>query len=63
MAFVFNPTTGNLDVVVKDAENFSYRNIIDGKTVIVPVNQLMTFVAPLTVNGTLTIDGEIYEVS
>lgn len=63
MAFKYNPTTGELDFVVNIQDNFSYRTIVAGKTVTIPVNQLMTFVAPLTVDGTLNIDGEIYEVS
>lgn len=66
MGFKFNPLTGQLDLVgsggTTSPQNFSYSTIVTGSTVIVPQYQQMLYVGPITVDGTLVIDGDIIEV-
>lgn len=67
MPYKFNPFTGSLDYYKNgsggsSSDNFSYTYIITGNTVTVPVNQQMLHIGPITVDGTLVIDGTIEEV-
>lgn len=64
MSFKFNPITGLLDLVNQSTstQNFSYNKIVTGQTVTIPENQQMLYVGPITIDGTLVIDGQAIEV-
>ncbi len=66
MSFKFNPITGQLDLVGSGSsiapDNFSYSTVVTGSTVTIPINQQMLYVGPLTIDGTLVVDGAAIEV-
>ena len=67
MGFKFNPLTGQLDLVGTSTgsaspDNFSYSYIAGSTTVTIPENQQMLYVGPITIDGTLVINGTAIEV-
>lgn len=56
-SFKFNPLTGEFDLV--SADNFSYKTIPTGTTVIIPANQQMIVQGDITIVGDLTITGQL----
>jgi len=67
MSFKFNPLTRQLDLVGSSGgsssqENFSYSTVVTGSTVTIPIYQQMLYVGPLTIDGTLVVDGAAIEV-
>lgn len=68
MSFKFNIFSGTFDIVGQSssgpsANNFSYIKIPQGKTVVVPQNEQMLFVGPITIDGTLRVIGEIRDMT
>lgn len=69
MGFKFNPVTGELDLVNKTStttsgdQNFSYKLINTGETIVVPEGQQMLVDEHVTVLGHLTVRGEIVDIS
>jgi len=59
MGLKLNPFTGKFDLVSIEPENFSYNNIVTGKTVTVPENQLMLVHGDLDIDGVLELEGEV----
>jgi len=59
MGLKLNPFTGKFDLVSIGPENFSYNYIATGKSVLIPDNQQMLVYINITVDGTLTVDGDL----
>lgn len=57
MGIKFNPLPKEFDLVNPD--NFSYNNIVTGKSLKIPNNQQMIIYEEITIDGTLVIDGEL----
>lgn len=59
MGFKINPLTGALDVVnnssTSASNNFSYKVILNGQTLTIPINQQMVLYGDLEIQG----DGEL----
>lgn len=67
MPYKLNPFTGTLDFYktsssASSSDNFSYDYIQTGVTVTIPTNQQMLYVGPITIDGTLIVDGKSIEV-
>lgn len=67
MSITFNPFTGNFDFVGTSsgggADNFSYKKVIEGQSIVVPENQQMLVDGDLNVFGDLMIRGEVKEIT
>ena len=57
MGIKFNPLPKEFDLV--NPENFSYNVVPLGKTVKIPTNQQMIVYEDITINGVLTIEGDL----
>lgn len=65
MSIRFNPFTNTFDFVgtggSSSPDNFSYQRIETGETVTIPTNQEMIVDGPVTLDGTLVVDGVVTE--
>ena len=59
MGVKLNPFTGKLQLISKEASNFSYKYIETGEAITIPENQEMVIHEEMTVDGDLEVDGDI----